>query len=257
MVLGNAYLDEFKLLQAYKYFEKAVDLAPDNPVILDSIAQNLISLGYFEKAKIYAEKAVSIDPLVAIYRNTLGLPLILLNRDEKAIENFEKSIQLDPTLPFPHNNLQWLFFNPKDIEKFKSVSQLRLTNVTDANGLDFTKTGIELADNENLLVDAEKVKVMAHESDSIFTRYILTAYLNDADNLVELLANYGWTAENRNDLGLFLTWQQANIYDDKRWKQQVRKDGLLALWQAKGFPSHCQAVGDDDFECVQPDGTTP
>ena len=190
--------------------------------------------------------------MVAIYRNTLGLPLVLLNRDEKAIENFEKSIQLDPTLPFPHNNLQWLFFNPKDIEKFKSVSQLRLANVTDVAGLDATKIGIELANNENLLADVEKVKVLARESDSNLTRYILTAYLNDAENLVELLVNYAWSHENRQNLWLFLTWQQANIYDDIRWKQQVRKDGVLALWQAKGFPAHCQPIGDDDFECVQP-----
>jgi hypothetical protein len=145
-----------------------------------------------------------------------------------------------------------LFFNPKDIEKFKSISQLRLANVTDVAGLNFTKLGIELANNEALLADAEKVKKLSRESDSILTRYILTAYLNDADNLVDLLANYGWVSENRQILWLFLTWQQANMYPDKRWKQQVRKDGILALWQAKGFPAHCKPIGEDDFVCVQP-----
>lgn len=252
VVLGNANLEEFKLIQAYENYEKAIALAPENPVILDTIAQNIIHLGYFEKARKYSEKAISIDPLVAIYRNTLGLPLVLLNRDEEAIENFEKSIQLDPTLPFPHNNLQWLFFNPKDIEKFKTISQLRLTNVTDASGLEVTKLAIELANNKTLLANVEKVKVLSRESDSIPTRYLLTAYLNDADNLVDLLVNYGWASENRRILWLFITWQQANMYPAKRWKQQVRKDGVLALWQAKGFPSHCKPVGDDDFDCVPP-----
>jgi len=255
VVLGNAYRDEFKLLQAYENFGKALAIAPDNPVILDTIAQEIMGLGYFEKARMYSEKAISIDPLVAMYRNTLGNSLTLLNRDEKAIENFEKSIQLDPTLPWPHNNLQWLFFNPKDIERFKAISKLRHANVSATADSGWVSVrGLELANNEALLSDKEKVKALARESDGLGTRYLLTAYLSDSDTLIELLVG-SWESENRRVINLFLTWQQANIYDDKRWKQQVKKDGVLALWQAKGFPTHCKPIGDDDFECVQPNGT--
>jgi TolB-like protein/Tfp pilus assembly protein PilF len=254
VVLGNAYMDEFKFMQAYENYEKAIALAPDNPVILDTIAQEIMGLGYFEKARMYSEKAISIDPLVAIYRNTLGNSLTLLNRDEKAIENFEKSIQLDPTLPWPHNNLQWLFFNPKDIERFKTISQLRLANVSATADSGWVSVrGLELANNEVLLSDKEKVKALARESDGLGTRYLLTAFLSDSDSLIELLAG-SWESETRRAINLFLTWQQANIYDKKRWKEQVKKDGVLALWQAKGFPTHCKPLGEDDFECVQPNG---
>jgi TolB-like protein len=34
-----------------------------------------------------------------------------------------------------------------------------------------------------------------------------------------------------------------------QFKQLIRERGMLALWQARGFPPMCQASGEDDFEC--------
>jgi len=36
-----------------------------------------------------------------------------------------------------------------------------------------------------------------------------------------------------------------------RWKEQVRKQGVLALWKSPGFPSWCKPVGKDTFECTR------
>ena len=33
-------------------------------------------------------------------------------------------------------------------------------------------------------------------------------------------------------------------------KVVMRESGVLAYWQARGFPPQCKPVGDDDFECV-------
>ncbi|MCO4812922.1 MAG: tetratricopeptide repeat protein [Gammaproteobacteria bacterium] len=33
-------------------------------------------------------------------------------------------------------------------------------------------------------------------------------------------------------------------------KVAMRESGILAYWQARGFPPQCKPVGDDDFECV-------
>ena len=33
------------------------------------------------------------------------------------------------------------------------------------------------------------------------------------------------------------------------FKHQIRENGVLAYWQAHGFPPRCRAVGEDDFEC--------
>lgn len=37
-------------------------------------------------------------------------------------------------------------------------------------------------------------------------------------------------------------------------KAAVRALGVFKYWQARGFPPHCKAVGDDDFECGRPKG---
>jgi adenylate cyclase len=37
-----------------------------------------------------------------------------------------------------------------------------------------------------------------------------------------------------------------------QFKLLIRKLGIYDYWQARGFPSHCKPVGDDDFECGRP-----
>jgi hypothetical protein len=36
-------------------------------------------------------------------------------------------------------------------------------------------------------------------------------------------------------------------------KTVMRESGVLAYWQARGFPPQCRAVGQDDFECTLPE----
>ena len=36
-------------------------------------------------------------------------------------------------------------------------------------------------------------------------------------------------------------------------KTVMRESGVLAYWQARGFPPQCRPVGEDDFECTFPD----
>ena len=37
-----------------------------------------------------------------------------------------------------------------------------------------------------------------------------------------------------------------------QFKQIIRERGFFALWQVRGFPPGCRAIGDDDFECGGP-----
>jgi hypothetical protein len=40
-------------------------------------------------------------------------------------------------------------------------------------------------------------------------------------------------------------FRKTDVYD-----AVVRESGILAYWQARGFPPQCKPVGKDDFECV-------
>jgi TolB-like protein/Tfp pilus assembly protein PilF len=237
---------DYDFIPAFENFERALAMSPDNPVVLDIIAQNYLDIGYFEKSKKLAEKAIAIDPLVAMYRNTLGWASIMLGQQAEAVINLEKSIELDPSLPFPYNNMQLQYFNPQDLDKLRELIHRR-----SANGVPYdldTEKLSELANNESLLADKNSLRRFALESNDDFVNYIVSIYFQDVELSVKTVEKYQWSAEHRSDLYLFDS-TLPRMYSNKRWKEQIRKDGVLALWQAKGFPAHCKAVGEDDFEC--------
>jgi hypothetical protein len=58
-----------------------------------------------------------------------------------------------------------------------------------------------------------------------------------------------WEADHRPITGVFTGLDISLIYDHPRWKEQVRRDGILDLWRTRGFPQQCRPLGADDFEC--------
>jgi len=250
--LGSYDFYDFDFISGVENYERALGLAADNPIVLDTIAQNYLEIGYSQKSKQLAEKAIGIDPLVAMYRNTLGQSNLALNISQTALKNFEKSIDLDETLVFPYNNLQNYYLLNKNFDQFRVVTERRLANGTD--GGQITKVGLELLKDNTLMADKATLQRLARESDDGWKRYLLNIYLNNVDNVVKIHEKALWSGDHRFSPELFSTLgtNQLLFYANDRWKQQVRKDGVLALWQAKGFPAHCKPIVDDDFECVQP-----
>ena len=57
-----------------------------------------------------------------------------------------------------------------------------------------------------------------------------------------------WDEAYQSEPALFFL-RPASIYQHPKWKAQVRKQGVLALWKSRGFPDWCKPVGNDDFEC--------
>ena len=61
-------------------------------------------------------------------------------------------------------------------------------------------------------------------------------------------AEINWAREPQSSLNLFLGLT-SNYRNHPRWRQHIRDVGLIELWQARGFPEGCQALGADDFQC--------
>jgi hypothetical protein len=51
----------------------------------------------------------------------------------------------------------------------------------------------------------------------------------------------------------WLAWHPdaAEFRKSDIFKAAMRKSGVLAFWQARGFPPQCKPVGDDDFVCTE------
>ena len=51
----------------------------------------------------------------------------------------------------------------------------------------------------------------------------------------------------------FMMWHPDGVEFRKTdvYKAVARESGVLAYWQARGFPPQCKPVRDDDFECTE------
>jgi TolB-like protein len=249
--LGTFFSYKFEFIKAYQQFDLALKLSPDNPVILDKVAQSSWEVGYLKQALHLSQKTVEIDPLVAMYRNVLGASYVFSGKKDDAIINYEKSIELDPTLQFPYSSLRRLYTNPDDIEKIIPLIKRAIKNkVYPKDSLDKAYGFVELISDKTLLKDKKTLQKMILETTNLGLKFFLITQLQDGESFIDLIEKISWNKSYRSSTRLFFPKSKSlGIYNNKRWKQQIRKDGVLALWQSRGFPAHCKPIGDDDFQC--------
>jgi len=244
--LGVILLLKGEGLESFNAFERAVELGPDNPAVLDAVAQRMLGMGYPDRARLLAERAVTIDPMVAIYRNTLGRAQM---RDPEvdgsiARETWRVAIEIDPHLVFPHNNAFQNLLNTGQREAARAYSDALFASdhwpwSDERKGqLDTFFTAWDLGEPflRTVLPDLAE-----------FDRIGVGIILGDMELFFSSAQIY-WNFEPRSELRLFYNFP-GNYRNDPRWRARVIEDGLLPLWQAHGFPLGCHALGDDDFEC--------
>ena len=83
--------------EAIAAYNKALEMAPDEPVIIAAIAKSQSDLGQNEEALASYEKAIGFDAYNPDYFMNKGVVLNSLGRVEEAREAFQKSAELDPT----------------------------------------------------------------------------------------------------------------------------------------------------------------
>ena len=82
--------------QAIETFNKALEMAPEEPVIFAAIAKSQYDLGQNEEALDSYEKAIEYDAFNPDFHMNRGVVLNTLGRVEEAREAFKKSAELDP-----------------------------------------------------------------------------------------------------------------------------------------------------------------
>jgi TolB-like protein/tetratricopeptide (TPR) repeat protein len=245
--LASMYAYDFNWINSFEEYDKALALAPDNANIRDTVAQNLIEVGKYEQAIEMSLRAIEIDPLVAIYRNSLGIAYNLNGEYEKAMKQFRRGQELDPSLPFTYYNI-WDMY----ISQGRTQDALSLVEEAFADGLfkqgdlDLTKT-IHTAFNAG---DEQAKRALIESVDDYYVRFLLTGNLGDKRVAIEALDLF-WkhAVERGNTYTIFMLSKLGPVYDQPRFKEEVRKNNILAYWQQTSFPPYCHAVGTDDFSC--------
>jgi TolB-like protein/Flp pilus assembly protein TadD len=244
--LAGFYLNDQNWFEALDYIDRSVTLAPDNPSVLDSAAQNLLDLGYYERAEELARRAIEIDPLVAMFFNTLGRVQNHLGNIDKAESAWDQAINIDPALSFPYFNLVGLAMRTGNQDKFESgLIRARSAGAISDQGLDVLSAILESWHDE-------KAMRALLSKDPTFFDTLISRSLRDADMYISLMEQ-SWEAEFRPNPSVTNNLDVALVAGHPRWKEQVRRDGLLDFWRERGFPSWCRPLGDDDFECILPE----
>ena len=78
------------------FFDKALDIEPNNVGALNDKGKSLNSLGRHEEALHYLDKALEINPLFASAITNKGLSLSQLGRSEEALRYYDKSLEISP-----------------------------------------------------------------------------------------------------------------------------------------------------------------
>lgn len=90
---------------SFVLFNRCLEVAGENELAFNNLADALASLGRIDEAMIYLAKGIKLNPRYANLYNNYGACLVAKNNDEKASEYFQKAIALNPNLINPYIHL--------------------------------------------------------------------------------------------------------------------------------------------------------
>jgi len=119
--------DEYKL--AAVSFEKAVDLAPDNPEYLFYLSIIWRRLGNWDRVQTLTDGVFEANPRNAVFQTNLGLSYLYLRNYARSVECQDRAIDLIPNWLPPHlNKINALMWEGRISEARKAVREAqRLT----------------------------------------------------------------------------------------------------------------------------------
>lgn len=94
--IGKAYQRLGDHSTALDFFEKAMDMEPDNYSIPQEASLECVHLGNIEKALEYSEKAIISKPNDSALLGNLAVNLLIAHKDEEARQAIDNAIKLDP-----------------------------------------------------------------------------------------------------------------------------------------------------------------
>lgn len=103
--LGIIYGESGELEEAKKFLDKAQALLPENPEVINNMANLHYLLGNYQSARQAYERAAMLDPADPNILVNLTLCYIKLDNKEKATETFKKATKIDPALLKKHRSI--------------------------------------------------------------------------------------------------------------------------------------------------------
>ncbi|MEM8983117.1 MAG: hypothetical protein AAGC71_08830 [Pseudomonadota bacterium] len=229
---------------AFKNIDRAVELSDGNdPDILDLASQHLQEAGYFAEARAYSERAIELDPLVAVYHNSMASTSYMRGDLNAMREYLESVVRLDPENRYRFFQDATLAVVEGDEQAVREATAFAVsTGDAPPEAIAVTEMFLSAWNDPDDLA-----ALYGKDNDGTIDMWIALR-LRDTKLALDGMEDY-WNSVYRKEIGVFRDFRLPLVTDHPRWKRQVKEDGLLELWQERGFPKQCQAIGENDFSC--------
>jgi adenylate cyclase len=246
--LGDVYSARSKFIEAELAYQKGMELTNELMVAFRQGPPALLIMryccpGYLKKCHEYIEEDRRNDPLNPTIRALYMLYLGFLGDMERAEKEYEhgKVIFGD----------QWLVTGDYYITilRFGAKEDLSINEIPEYPQPSWAIGREHLESPEEGLMELHRFYSSQDYLDpvSLIMISIWATYFGDA----ELASNAMERSVSLHTLGLVYFWAPLfhEVRQLPRFKEFVRKIGLVDYWNKFGWPDTCRPVGDGDFEC--------
>ena len=212
-------------------YAKALQRDPNSLDLLNWRGRHLGLAGRFAAAEADFRRCSQIEPLYGPCRVNLALMLLLQGRKREASEQYTAAAAKGAV---SSSTVSLFLFRALDRREAFYMHGNALALLRGFYAFDelYDALGQPLADHAVL-----RSRLKAQEESG-----------NTSDEMAPLLVALG---DHRERVFSLMTW--LPMFDEYRqsatFKATVIESGLLAYWQAEGFPPQCRALGNDDFTC--------
>lgn len=244
--LAYAVLGSYERAQTGNQIEsmRNLDIAlkndPKNTTALHWKGIGLNLMGFFDGAIESHSRCLEIDPGYLNCQQFLAYAYLEKGMTDKALEIYE------PTLEHNYHSLSDTFVSVY-VRKGQRVVALLLAD------LHFRRNAAPVIEWIRAIEDPEANQRVAIER---FERWEAEtgSEFGIGSSAMLMLALGEYERVSTNSGALHYGWHpDAKAYRATvHFKTAIREFGVLKYWQEKGFPDFCRAVGDDDYECDDP-----
>jgi TolB-like protein len=258
--------------------EKALSLDPDLSMPLAVLGSVAMSSDHDYISSIdYLAAAIEKDPKNTTAWLWQGIRQYSLGFFDEAMESLRMCLSIDPGYLNCRQHLAHVYLISGDADTALQLNEVAMENVFDSISEAFIpeyvrrghrNLAIRIADNRLGSAGAPVVEIIRAVENPGGDNSAGYARLKDWENQtrsgqrIERAIPFAWIyfgvwdefAENPGDFSYMYWHPDADEFRKTDLAKRVmRESGVLAYWQARGFPPLCRAVGQDDFECTLPE----
>ncbi len=225
-------------------FEAALESEPKNAGVRQWYAESLNETGYLQAALAEIDKAYRLDPAAPIINNVYSMIATIQGDDALAIRHMNKALELGLTLAWGHPLRSLVRTGEWGV-----IERLAYPLLSEES---FARLCIEAHRDASLYPEVRRKAAEERAQKRSFNKEFYVYCMALVGDLDEAFAGLDQVlAEDPTNIKTmwspdapFVTMRQS-----PRFKQVLRDNGFLELYEVRGWPDRCRAAGANDFVC--------